>query len=368
MIKRRIYLDYNATSPLSSNALSFLGSGDFYFANPSSQHQSGKSLNKKIKESETFLKNYFNLDESFYVLFHSGATEGMNSFFHSLGKEDTFVYSSTDHSLVFSIAKRLESKGVETIKIEVDGNGLIDVNSCINTINNREHKGICWFNFTWMNNETGICWNLSQADEIKNKTDAFIHVDAVQTPGKIEGYQSLLSSLDAYSYSGHKFGALKGCGFSFFKRNNHFSPLVLGGGQQNDLRSGTLNTYGILSICNALKDLKNYDFREIKKYKNTLIDIISKNQHMRIIENSSFNTILFYHEVKKADAMFILFDLEGLDVSMGSACSSGSFTKSHVLEAMGMHKFSGNSLRVSLGPESLQNDLFSRFEAVLSRL
>ncbi len=368
MTKKRIYLDYNATSPLSSNALSFLDSGDFYFSNPSSQHQSGKSLNKKIKESEIFLKDHFNLDDSFYVLFHSGATEGMNSFFHALGENDTFAYCSTDHPLIFSIAKRLEAKGVETIEVPVDEFGRIDSNSAINVLNKRRNKGICWFNFTWMNNETGICWDLKQADEIKNKTGAFIHIDAVQTPGKVEGYRKLLKNLDAYTYSGHKFGALKGCGFSFFKKDKNFSPLVLGGGQQNNLRSGTLNTYGIFSIYSALKDLESTSFEEIKKNKHLIIEALVKNPRIKVIENSSFNTVLFYHELKKADTMFILFDLEGLDVSMGSACSSGSFTKSHVLEAMGMDKFSGNSLRISLGPQSLQKDLISRVKAVLSRL
>jgi cysteine desulfurase len=247
MIKERIYLDYNATSPLSKKSLEFLDKGDFYFANPASQHQSGKYVSKKINLIKDELLAFFNLDHHYDVLFHSGATEGMNIFFNLL-KGDCFVYSSADHSLVEPIAKILEKAGVEVIKLEVDSAGMLNLNDVISKINQRSSKGACWMNYTWMNNETGIIWSLDSAVEIKKKCQISIHVDAVQTPGKFSHFRGLNIELDSYTYSGHKFGALKGIGFSFFKKDCPPKTLIHGGGQQNKLRSGTLNTYGIFSL------------------------------------------------------------------------------------------------------------------------
>jgi len=383
--KERLYLDYNATSPLSDSVIEYLGKGDFAFGNPSSTHYSGKSSRRYLRESLETISNIFKFTNTDGLFFHSGASEGINTIIKGfaaehLGKGQSvhFYYSSVDHACVYNQKSELELYGHQAKCFPVDKNGEFDCETLISEINNSSKDHQVLLNYTWVNNETGVVWPLDQAQHIKEKTGCKIHVDAVQAPGKVDKWWQINHNLDAYSYSGHKFGALKGVGFSFIDENFPMRPLVLGGGQQRGHRSGTENILGIKSIGLALEELcKNDHYQLLNEAKISIekkIKSLIKNKGEIVGQMASCrnaNTIYFIVTGQKADVMTTAFDLAGIDVSTGSACSSGLTIASRVLKNMGYsEKDAKSAIRLSFGPDFFRRDAqgcFDRIAEVLSR-
>lgn len=350
---RRHYLDYNSTAPLSKRVRDKISNQLYPEGNPSSIHSEGKNVLKHINDVTRYLFYSFSIsDHEYYILYHSGATEGVNTI---LGGRQFVWYSACDHPCVTNLLKGKD--GARLLEVDTSGriHNLRDTIQNFKILNGNDEL---WINLSWMNNETGVVENLIDILELKKEFDFKIHIDAVQTVGKITNWNQLSSCVDAYTYSGHKFGALKGIGFSFIKNNIKIKPLLLGGGQQKKMRSGTLNSYGIFSLKDALMDfessISDASASALLKLKNELI-VILKSFSMIIIDNDSFNTICFIHPDLKSDELLIHFDLHGLCVSSGSACSSGSVESSQVLKAMGFGDFAKHSIRISLGKENLED-------------
>jgi len=359
-INNRYYFDYNATSPLAESVKSWLSKGDFPFANPASIHQSGKSSRRLMNQVRESLYSIFSLSESTHKLyFHSGATEGIGNIirgFFELHPQACFAYASTDHSCVYQHAQRLSKHGVEVVELQVNAHGDLDTDA-LNRLKKVNKKIL--LNWTWVNNETGIVWPLDKALELKSSIpDLSIHVDAVQAPGKIEDWQNLNSTLDAYTFSNHKYGALKGVGHTFVRADFDFCPIILGGGQQESMRSGTENTYGSYSSMLAIEELaKNYNYKqslECLKYieKEVLStlgeagELVGSGSNYR---NANTLYIVFYDV--KSDITSVAFDLAGIEVSTGSACSSGAILPSRVLLKMGYNELQSKSaIRFSFTP------------------
>jgi cysteine desulfurase len=358
----RIYLDYNATSPFAKKVLDFISGGDLPFANPASIHSSGKSNRKIINETTSFVKDLFSLHDH-HLLFHSGATEFINSLFYGLDESWGLAYFPSDHPCVVEAAKLASSKGVTLLELGLDENGDFNqdlVESTIEHFTQKTGKKVL-LNYTYVHNETGVIWPLKYALEIKQKTGCYVHVDAVQSVGKIRAYNQVLPQLDYYTYSTHKFGSLKGMGMSFIKPDVPFSPLLRGGSQQSGLRAGTENTLGVYSIQLALEQLRedeNFDQALAFKEKlESMLETVLSDKGEIVAANCrygrSYNTSNFILYNKKADVSLIHFDMNGMDVSSGSACSVGSLTSSPTLVAMGS-KYPQNSIRLSWGQESLK--------------
>lgn len=353
----RIYLDYNATSPYAAKVLEYLASGDVTFANPSSAHSSGKSARKLVNQARSFLLSSFNLDNSYDVIFHSGTTEFVNTLLNGLDDFGLFYFPS-DHPCVSELAKKLNGS-IDTFELGVDENGDFDLDAVVSTINDYQKVSgkKALLNYTFVHNETGVYWPLFEAEKIKELTGCLIHVDAVQSVGKVRDFNKLSSKIDFYSYSAHKFGSLKGVGFSFIKKMVSFRPLIIGGGQQSGKRSGTENVIGIHSIVLALEELfEKFNYDKSVQFKNYIENklqniLLDKGEIIGI--NSRFgrncNTICFILFEKKSDVSLIQFDLNGIDVSSGSACSVQSLKDSETLLSMGYHKHASNSIRVSFG-------------------
>lgn len=366
LTNNRLYLDFNATSPLAETVKSWLARGEFLFANPSSIHSSGKSARRSVNEVTEYLYQLFGLSEDdFDLIYHSGATEGMSmliqgraAYLRAHHEGGSFFYASSDHSCVVNQVPRLEAQGLKAFEISVDDQGELDPEVIGQMSSNEAGPNQKFFSFTWVNNETGVVWDLKKAKEIKEQTGASVFVDAVQSVGKIDDWNKLDPSLDAYTFSGHKFGALKGVGFSFIKKDLKLCPLVMGGGQQQGMRSGTENTFGIVSLKYALEELhERQDLRLLQTSK----QLIEQNLHELIGDKGEIiaakapkrnhNTICFRLNGVRADQFLTAFDLAGIDVSTGSACSSGAVAPSRVLLAMGKSTNEAkSSLRLSFAP------------------
>ncbi|MBY0515331.1 MAG: aminotransferase class V-fold PLP-dependent enzyme [Bacteriovoracaceae bacterium] len=384
----RIYLDFNATSPLAPAVHRWLTKGDFFWANPSSQHSSGKKASFALEEARRKLQSTFKLDPSTHqTIYHSGATESINSFVlgwwfenQSKGLKPLFVFSPLDHACVRAQAARLKTFGCETLELTVQKNGNLDLESSLLAIKEAQSQitGSTLLNFTWVHNETGVVWPLSVAEKIKAQTGCRVHVDAAQVIGKVANCFDLSSELDLYSFSSHKCGGLKSHGWSFVSSSWSAQSLILGGGQQQGLRAGTENVIGALALEIALEDLKSqFNPGEQKKVITELRDfldtaLIGKGE--RICRDSSelnLNTALFVINALPSDMSLPLFDLAGLELSAGAACSSGAAKASPVLEALGLGARSRNGLRLStswgFGPKQWE-ELRPKLGQVLEKL
>ncbi len=345
--KKRHYFDYNATSKISPRVLDWL-KGELVFANPSSVHSSGKAVKREISQTKDFLFQTFELtEERFRLFFHSGASEGINTllkghahFLKAQSRVMHLVYLATDHSCIHNLSEDLQREGHFVTKIEVNSNGDFEDQKLEESI--RQAEGDVLVNYTWVNNETGVVHDLERIVKIKKATGCRVHVDAVQAVGKIDRWQNLSTALDAYTFSSHKFGSLKGTGYSFVGSELEVRPYVRGGGQQEGLRSGTENTLGILSTTLALEDvIANYDFEEQKqgkKYIETkLLELMGKKGEIAGWHHPhrNGNTIYFILYQTKAHTTSMALDMAGFDVSNGSACRSGAVLPSRVLRAMG---------------------------------
>lgn len=372
-ISNRFYFDYNATSPLSKLVVDYLHNGDFLFGNPSSLHQTGKKARKIINEANSYLYVLFGLKQNGHrLIYHSGASEGINTIFKGVAlkyfkekKQASFFFSTVDHACVVQLKDDLEVLGHAVYFFTVDKNGLFDKELLKNRILEEKKLGReVFLNYTYVNNESGIIWPLDWALEIKQKTNAFIHVDAVQIIGKILDWDKLSDGLDAYTFSGHKFGALKGIGFSFINNQWEFSPLIVGGTQQQGHRAGTENALGIYTLKLALEDLKNqFDSKELSLAKNEIENSLKAFIHSRgeIVGQHSphrnLNTIFLVIHGQKAEILSTKFDMMGVDLSTGSACSSGIIKENRILMNMGYsYDDARSALRFSFSPLMNQNE------------
>ena len=359
-IKNRYYLDFNASSPLASSVKSFLAKGDFFYGNPSSVHSTGKRSRRAVSEVEDFLRDTYSLSETSLVFFHSGATEGLNSVlqgsaktFFRRGEKVLYLLGKADHSCIVNQEEDLKDFGHEVSFYGADKNGAYPVDEIIQKI--KAFDGPCVLNYTWVNNETGVINPLENAEKIKKETGCYVVVDGVQSVGKVKDWNKISKSLDAYTFSGHKFGAMKGVGWTFLSVNFPFSPILRGGGQQGGLRSGTENTDGIYSLKLALEELvesqKNNPIATyMDDFKKDLVAMLGDQGELVGESSLSRSQSTFYIILKKqkADITLIAFDLDSLDVSSGSACSSGALEPSRVLTTMGYNEDDAKSaLRIS---------------------
>lgn len=383
LINNRIYLDYNATAPLAKSVTDWFASGALPFGNPSSIHSSGKASKRLINETSDFLKKTFNLPY-FEIFYHSGATEAINDIlkgfcFYSLAKKERFhiVCFATDHSCVINQKEHIQLLGGEFHILPVGRNGDYEISSVISKI--QELEGDVLLNFTHVNNETGVIWPLADAVEIKKQTSCFVHVDAVQLVGKTDSGLSLESEIDFYTFSGHKFGAMKGVGFTFAKeRLIHWCALIRGGGQQSAMRSGTENVHGIYSLKLALDELiQNFSPSELKLARDSVEKSLVDNFQNKITitashaQSRNLNTIYLVVHGAKTDILITAFDMAQIDLSSGSACSSGAIKPSRVLLAMGFSEEEAKaSIRISF-PYSFSSsdalELSTKLNSILGR-
>jgi cysteine desulfurase len=367
----RLYLDYNATSPLSHSVIDWLKSGDVLFANPASQHSDGKSSRKVVNESRVFIYKTFNKnDKDTKLFFHSGATEGLATFAYSFSevtrvshKNLLICYSKIDHPAVTALSERFYGPHVKTFELKRSSDLLYDHEAnyqALKKLKESDPDLVILYHHLWVHNETGQVSPLEELMKFKSIPDLYLHIDSVQSPGKIKDWQKL-SVGDIWTFSAHKFGALKGIGFSFFNSSLPFQSFISGGGQQSNLRSGTENTQGIKSVALALSDLVKVNVEENSQQRAKLLSFIRSELKDigEVIDDRlmASNTIYFYLYKLSSDIALALFDINGLEISAGSACSSGAAKASLVLLQKGLDSSAKNGLRFSMGFQISEEDL-----------
>jgi cysteine desulfurase len=350
----RIYLDHNATSPLRPEVKAAMATAMDVCGNPSSVHGEGRAARKVMDGARDKLAFKLGCLPQM-ITFTSGGTEANNMAICGVAV-DRILVSAIEHPCVLAAAKA-SGKPVEIIPVDDQGRLRLEV------LEKMLAGPKALVSVMHANNETGIIQDVNAIAQMIQNTEHLFHVDAVQSFGKI-GVNFGMLGVDLLTVAAHKVGGPKGIGGLVIRDGLVVEPLLQGGGQELRRRAGTENILAIAGL-GAVAALENIDCNDLTDLLDTGLEgqIIFSNSRARL-----HNTTCFAMAAMNAETALMNFDLEGIAVSSGSACSSGKVGKSHVLEAMGVAPhISANAIRVSLGWNTTAEDINS-FIAVFRKL
>jgi cysteine desulfurase len=376
MASLRAYLDYNATAPLLPAAREAMLSAFDACGNPSSVHAEGRAAKRIVEEARRAVAALVNARAE-HVFFTSGATEAASTLLtpdwrmgRSALRMSRLVVSAADHPCVLN-GGRFPSDA-RTV-VGVDANGILDMAALAQVLTTHDRaSGLVLVAVHAANNETGVIQPIAEIARLVKVHGGILVVDAVQAAGRVPVDISN-SYGDFLILSSHKIGGPKGVGAIVGVSDLMMpAPLVSGGGQEKSHRAGTENVPGIAGFGAAarLALAGLADVSSLRASRDELEKIIIDLSpditiYGRDVERLC-NTSFFSLRGVKAETAQIAFDLAGVALSAGSACSSGKVGPSHVLEAMG-HGQNAGALRVSLGHETRQEDI-TLFTKALSTL
>jgi len=368
----RVYLDNAATTPISEVALQAFIEQSRQLGNPSSLHTYGRKVRKDVEEAREKLAGLIGCHSS-EIIFTGSGTEANNlaikgAYWHrnQSGKQrNVIVISAFEHHAVLDPARWLEDfEGAEVVEVPVTREGFVNLSELRNVVLER-HDEIALISIMHSNNEVGTVQPMDDISKIAQEFEIPLHTDAVQSLGKVPlSFKEL--GLFAMTISAHKVGGPIGVGALILQKGIDITPILHGGGQERDIRSGTLNAAGIIAFVaatqSAMRDLESNAVK-ISALRKKLVAAIQAE-----ISDASLNGVLegatlpgianISFPNTESDALLLLFDAEGIACSTGSACSAGVQEASHVLMAMGLsEKEARSSLRFSLGTGNTDSDI-----------
>jgi cysteine desulfurase len=368
---RRVYMDANATTPLSPEVFEAMRPWLLEsFGNASSIHYRGQRARAAVEHARESVANLLNCRAA-EIVFTSGGTEGDNLAIFGLVSEsaqpgDHLITSAIEHHAVLHAAERLRDRGVEVTFLPVDGNCLIDPADVRRAL--RPNTKL--ISIMMANNETGTIQPVEEIGRIAAEADVYFHTDAVQAAGKI-AIDVKQIGCDLLTVAGHKMYAPQGVGALYVRRGTQIEPLFFGGTHERQRRAGTENVAGIVGLGKAaelaLASLSApfnpaVGVSEIEALRNRLeTGLLDRLEDTGINGGNAPrvpNTTNIWFDHLEGEALVIALDLRGLAVSGGSACASGAAEPSHVLTAMGLPPARGRaSLRYSLTNDTTQEDI-----------
>ena len=353
-----IYLDNAATSKVDQEVLdSYNQITTKYFANPSSIHHLGQEANRLLEKSREQILKLLSLSHH-EVIFTSGATEANNLAikgyaYANRGRGSHIITTATEHPSVLNAMKALEDDGFKLTILPVNDKGQIEVNSLSAAINDET----ILVSVMAVNNETGAVNPIREVGEIVKKYPKIaLHVDMVQAIGKVE---IPLENVDMISIAGHKIHGLLGSGVLIKEKKIILKPLLNGGGQENNLRSGT-NTLALsASLAKALRlaiDHQKENYEHVKSLADFLLDYLEDNQDKYVINSScKDNPYIVNFSLKKHKASVVVEALSNRNIMVSSlsACHSKGEDYSYVVYAMNKDMcLAHNTIRVSFSYEN----------------
>lgn len=382
-MNKRIYLDYNATTPVDSRVQDIFIRELKNFANASSMHEDGRTVAAALNEARKRVATLINVDAE-QILFTSGGSESNNTIFRTMAspameattsRKERFsgrkriLVSAIEHPCVMESAKYLATLGMDVHFIPVDADGRVDEDRYRELLFEGEKTGRrdlmpLLVSIMMANNEIGTIQDISRLSALAHEAGSLFHTDAVQAAGKIPVDVSVLG-VDYLTYSGHKIYGPKGIGALYFAKGAPLDPLIRGGHQEKGLRAGTYNAPAIIAFGEAAliaaERLDEWGTR-MRSLRNRLRDgFIAKVPDIRINghpEQVLPNTLNVSFPGAEGEAILLSMDLEGIDVSTGSACASGDLEPSHVLVATGVGpELAHGSIRFSMGNETTVEEI-----------
>ena len=361
VITARVYFDWNATAPLRPEARAAMLAALDAPQNASSVHAEGRTARGIVEEARRKVAALAGAEPS-NVIFTSGATEAnMLALTPALGgvprRERLFV-SAIEHPSVRS-GGRFAADAIE--EVSVTATGVIDLDALKQTVTRFEHPLV---SVMLANNETGVVQPIRAVAELVHAAGGILHVDAVQGAGRMPVDMAALGA-DLLSLSSHKIGGPQGAGALIRRTGLSPEPLIKGGGQERGFRAGTENVAAIAGFGAAAEAAANSLTTEparVAALRDRLESELRSTTPDLVIFAAGIgrlpNTSLVAVPGTKAETALIAFDLKGIALSSGSACSSGKVQPSHVLAAMGVEPaLARAALRISLGWETIETDL-----------
>ena len=342
-MSKTIYFDNNATTQVAPEVreamMPFFGE---LYGNPSSMHAFGGQMAAHVTKAREQVAAFLNCEPD-EVLFTSCATESDNTALRGVadwyGKELKVITTAVEHPAVLQPARRLKAQGHEVVELPVDGVGQIDLERL-----RAELKGAkrALVSAMWANNETGTVFPIREIAEIAKECGAVVHTDAVQAAGKVPLDMKKVP-VDLLSISGHKFHAPKGVGVLFVRRGTKLKPFMLGWHQEGGRRAGTENVpylAGLAKACELATANMDAEARQLAAMRDKLqAGILAACPNVRVngdLAHRLPNTLNVSFEYVEGEAIAYHLSDEGICISTGSACASGSLDPSHVIRAMGV--------------------------------
>ena len=363
---KRIYLDHNSTTPVRPEVFKIAEPYiTTFYGNPSSVHSFGRETREAIENSRIKIASSINASDPNEIFFTSGGTESDNlairGVFNNQESKSHIITTQIEHNAVLDTCNHLSrERSLEVTYIKPDKDGLVSSKR----IKDAVKKNTKLISVILGNNEIGTIQPISEISTFCKNLGILFHTDAVQAVGKMK-IDVQKDNIDLLSGSGHKINAPKGIGFLYARKNTPLNAILTGGGQEQNIRSGTENVAGIVALGEACKILDtegNELWGNVLKLRDRLeneicekipdVEIIGhKTQRLPGTSNIAFSNA-------EGETLLIRLDLEGIAVSTGAACSSGSTEPSHVLLSMDLpQNLVRGSLRFSLGWGSTDEDI-----------
>lgn len=346
----RAYLDYNASAPIRAAAKARVLEALEVTSNPSSLHYAGRMGRKFIEDARREIGSIFDVDAA-QIIFTSSATEANNTILKGFHGRRILV-SATDHLSV-------TASGASGIAfIPVDEEGLVNLKALDELLRSGD---VGLVSVMMVNNETGIVQPVAEIANMAHKYGALFHSDCVQAVGRIPFTRASIEA-DFITISAHKLGGALGAGAIIFKARTPVPKLIEGGGQEKRQRAGTENFAAIYAFGAACAEAANgiNEFQKLNNFRERIELKLTADGYKIFGSNAPrvANTICFAHGMKDSQILLMGFDLDGVALSSGSACSSGAVTPSHVLKAMGASDSAMRSaLRLSMGYKTTDEDV-----------
>jgi cysteine desulfurase len=369
--QRRVYIDYNATTPLMPEVKAVMIEGMELFGNASSLHASGRLARGRIEEARAKVGKLAGAGAE-TIVFTSGGSESNNTVFQTMrhlasmpdgspqadGRNE-FITTAIEHPCVLNSALYLAGLGFRVTFLPVDEYGKVKIDELKKALSDKT----LFVSVMMANNEIGTVQDMQEISRLAKAVGAWVHSDATQAAGKMPLNVDDLG-LDYLTMSAHKIYGPKGVGALYVRKGAPLYPLIHGGHQEDGRRAGTYNNLSILGFGKAaelaLRDLEKYR-REISALRDRLRDGLEAIPNIKINghpRDTLPNTLNVSFPGAEGEAILLSMDIEGIEASTGSACASGSLEPSHVLLAIGVGpELAHGSIRFSLGWGNTAEDI-----------
>lgn len=362
---RRVYLDNNATTRMREEVLeAMLPYYKDIYGNASSIHGFGRPARMAVDDARVEVAKLLGAASHEEIIFTGSGTEADNfavkGVAHALEQNGNHIITSAiEHQAVLNVCKFLEKEGYKVTYLKVDKDGLIDPDELRRSITDKT----ILISIMYANNEVGTIEPIEEIAKIAKEKGICFHTDAVQAAGKIP-FEVKDMPIDLLSMSAHKIYGPKGVGALYIRKGTKITPQIQGGHHEMGKRAGTENVAGIVGLGKAAKLAK----KELPEEKKTMElrdylykGIISKIESVRLNghpDKRLVNTLNVGFKYLEGESIVLNLDMEGVAVSTGSACTSGSLEPSHVLTAMGVDPAdTQGSIRFSLGRDNTKEDM-----------
>jgi cysteine desulfurase len=372
-----VYLDHAATSPIRPSVLARYTQALAQIGNPASVHTFGQSSRQLLEEAREQIAKGLDCDRN-EVVFTSGGTESDNLAVkglywqrHAENRDRTLIISSSaEHAAVLDSVNWLVSEqGAEAYFVAMDQNGVLDLEDLERVLQDRADQ-VALVSLMWANNEIGVIHPMKKITELAAKHKVPVHSDAIAALGHIPvNFKS--SGLSAMTITGHKLGSPVGIGALILSRNQKITPVMHGGGQERNLRSGTPDAAAAaafaLAITEAVEEQAalatlhaRLSARLVAGVKRVAPDVKISSEHVERLSNN----VHFRFPGCLGDSLLFLMDLNGVSISTGSACAAGVSSPSHVVLSLGADTDEAmGTMRITFGHNSTEADVDAFLEA-----